>query len=188
MTPTKHSLGDYLAQTRTQEHSACTQRDWLGSEISVLMLTRLRMHSVTKFSYKDLKKYFRRLDKEKWIPAAPTHFSGPPLGLNSGPQHCGAIPKFRSRTRQLPNPLGRRGSRRGIPIISPTGSIGQNWHSQHGAGNAYYMAGAGGQSTIIVPSHNLVVVRLGHYKGAASAREGLNNALILLMEAVPESD
>jgi len=54
--------------------------------------------------------------------------------------------------------------------------------------DAYYMAGAGGQNTIIIPSHSLVVVRLGHYKGAASGREGLNNALTLLMEAVPESD
>ena len=32
---------------------------------------------------------------------------------------------------------------------------------------AYYMAGAGGQTTLIIPSHDLVVVRLGHYKGAA---------------------
>jgi CubicO group peptidase (beta-lactamase class C family) len=49
------------------------------------------------------------------------------------------------------------------------------------------MAGAGGQMTIIIPSHNLVVVKLGHYKGADSGRTALKNALKILMEAVPES-
>ncbi|MFC2169935.1 serine hydrolase domain-containing protein [Acidobacteriota bacterium] len=53
---------------------------------------------------------------------------------------------------------------------------------------AYYMAGAGGQTTIIIPSYDLVVVRLGHYKGARVGREALNNALMLLMEAVPENN
>jgi CubicO group peptidase (beta-lactamase class C family) len=52
---------------------------------------------------------------------------------------------------------------------------------------AYYMAGAGGQSTIIIPSHDLVVVRLGHYKGASPGDEALGRALGLLMEAVPRS-
>lgn len=52
---------------------------------------------------------------------------------------------------------------------------------------AYYMAGAGNQKTIIIPSHDLVVVRLGHYKGSRPGDEGLTNALALLMEAVPES-
>ena len=54
--------------------------------------------------------------------------------------------------------------------------------------DAYYMAGAGNQKTIIIPSHDLVVVRLGHYKGSSPGDEGLANALALLMEAVPESD
>jgi CubicO group peptidase (beta-lactamase class C family) len=53
--------------------------------------------------------------------------------------------------------------------------------------DAFYMAGAGNEKTIIIPSHDLVVVRLGHYKGAAPGDEGLKNALSLLMEAVPES-
>ena len=39
---------------------------------------------------------------------------------------------------------------------------------------AYYMAGAGGQTTLIVPSHDLVVVRLGHYKGSTVGSTGLN--------------
>ena len=41
--------------------------------------------------------------------------------------------------------------------------------------------------TFIIPSHDLVVVRLGHYKGASPGNSGLKNALALLMEAVPES-
>ena len=53
---------------------------------------------------------------------------------------------------------------------------------------AYYMAGAGNQKTIIIPSHDLVVVRLGHYKGSSPGDEGLKNALALLMEAVPRAE
>jgi CubicO group peptidase (beta-lactamase class C family) len=52
---------------------------------------------------------------------------------------------------------------------------------------AYYMAGAGGQTTLIIPSHDLVVVRLGHYKGSAIGIESFKRALALLMEAVPQS-
>lgn len=50
---------------------------------------------------------------------------------------------------------------------------------------AYYMAGAGGQYTIIIPSHDLVVVRLGRYAGARPGGDALRRALALLMEAVP---
>ena len=53
--------------------------------------------------------------------------------------------------------------------------------------DAYYMAGAGGQTTLIVPSHDLVVVRLGHYKGAAAGAKSFNAALELLMAAVPRT-
>ncbi len=52
--------------------------------------------------------------------------------------------------------------------------------------DTYYMAGAGGQYTIIMPTHDLVVVRIGHYKGAEEGAKALNRALALLMEAVPE--
>lgn len=52
---------------------------------------------------------------------------------------------------------------------------------------AIYMAGAGGQFTIIIPSHDLVVVRLGHYKGSSIGKKSLDNALELLMQAVPAS-
>jgi len=51
--------------------------------------------------------------------------------------------------------------------------------------DAYYMSGAGSQTTLIIPSHDLVVVRLGHYKGSAPGSEDLNKALALIMEAVP---
>ena len=51
---------------------------------------------------------------------------------------------------------------------------------------SYYMSGAGGQTTLIIPSHDLVVVRLGHYKGSEAGDEGFKKALALLMEAVPE--
>ena len=51
--------------------------------------------------------------------------------------------------------------------------------------DAYYMAGAGGQTTLIIPSHDLVVVRLGHYKGATPGEAALKHTLALLLEAVP---
>lgn len=50
---------------------------------------------------------------------------------------------------------------------------------------AYYMAGAGGQTTLIIPSHDLVVVRLGHFKGSTVGSTSFKKALALLMEAVP---
>ena len=52
--------------------------------------------------------------------------------------------------------------------------------------DAYFMAGAGGQTTLIIPSHDLVVVRLGHYKGSLAGESSFANALKLLMEAVPQ--
>ncbi len=52
---------------------------------------------------------------------------------------------------------------------------------------AYYMLGADGQVVLIVPSHDLVIVRLGHAKGAPQFNASFNKALSLLMEAVPAS-
>ena len=43
---------------------------------------------------------------------------------------------------------------------------------------SYYMAGAGGQITMIVPSHDLVVARLGHYKGEAAGTAAVRKAVI----------
>ena len=53
--------------------------------------------------------------------------------------------------------------------------------------DAYYMAGAGEQYTIVVPSHDLVVVRIGRHAGARKAKASLNSALALLIEAIPVS-
>ena len=52
---------------------------------------------------------------------------------------------------------------------------------------AFYMAGAGGQTTLVIPSHDMVVARLGHYSGSGPGGRALRRALELLMEAVPES-
>ena len=53
--------------------------------------------------------------------------------------------------------------------------------------NAYYMSGVGGQTVLIVPTHDLVVVRLGHYRGQGPGGRALREAIRLLMEAVPGS-
>ena len=47
------------------------------------------------------------------------------------------------------------------------------------------MLGAGGQSTTIIPTHGLVVVRLGKYTGSGPGADALEEAFGLLMEAVP---
>jgi CubicO group peptidase (beta-lactamase class C family) len=48
----------------------------------------------------------------------------------------------------------------------------------------YFAAGAGGQNTWIVPSHDLVIVRMGHMRGQGAARRATNTALGLVMEAI----
>jgi CubicO group peptidase (beta-lactamase class C family) len=52
--------------------------------------------------------------------------------------------------------------------------------------DAYMMLGAGGQSVTIIPSHDLVIVRLGHFKGSKAGDVALDKAYSLLMEAVPQ--
>jgi len=51
--------------------------------------------------------------------------------------------------------------------------------------DAYFMAGAGGQKTIIVPSRDLVIVRIGHYSGALGSEKSLEKVLEVLMQLVP---
>ena len=50
--------------------------------------------------------------------------------------------------------------------------------------DAYSMMGAGGQIVTIIPSHELVVVRMGHFKGADVGEKSLNRAFELLIQAV----
>jgi CubicO group peptidase (beta-lactamase class C family) len=65
------------------------------------------------------------------------------------------------------------------------------WLAGDGALNlpadAYFMAGAGEQYTIIIPSHDLVVTRLGRFAGRRPATTALNKALDLLLQAVPSN-
>jgi CubicO group peptidase (beta-lactamase class C family) len=51
--------------------------------------------------------------------------------------------------------------------------------------SAYSMRGAGGQSTTIIPTHDLVVVRIGKYTGAGAGGRALDAAFELLLQAVP---
>ena len=51
--------------------------------------------------------------------------------------------------------------------------------------SAYFANGAGGQRTIIIPTHDLVVVRMGHHKGDRAGMKTLDLALAELMRAVP---
>jgi hypothetical protein len=46
------------------------------------------------------------------------------------------------------------------------------------------MAGDGNQRCFVVPSHDLVVVRLGHVAGTTASGPALDRALALIMEAL----
>jgi CubicO group peptidase (beta-lactamase class C family) len=48
--------------------------------------------------------------------------------------------------------------------------------------DSYFMAGAGLQRTIVIPSHDLCVVRLGHYSGMGPGTIALKRALSKLMD------
>jgi hypothetical protein len=51
--------------------------------------------------------------------------------------------------------------------------------------DAYFMVGAGEQFTIMIPSHDLVVVRIGRYAGHRPSQAALRKSLALLMELIP---
>ena len=50
---------------------------------------------------------------------------------------------------------------------------------------AFSMNGVGGQRVLMIPSHQLAVVRLGHFKGEGSGVQALRKAVGMLLEAVP---
>ncbi len=50
--------------------------------------------------------------------------------------------------------------------------------------DAYWMAGAGGQRVIVIPSHDLVVVRLGHQRGDAAGMRLLDDAVAGMIAAI----
>jgi len=51
--------------------------------------------------------------------------------------------------------------------------------------SAYMANGAGGQRTFVIPTHDLVVVRMGHYRGDRAGMRTLNLALAELIQATP---
>ena len=52
--------------------------------------------------------------------------------------------------------------------------------------NAYNMAGQGGQYVFVVPTHDLVIVRMGHQAGSQALGPNLSKALGLIMEAIDQ--
>ena len=65
---------------------------------------------------------------------------------------------------------------------------GQFWLNGVGQWNlprdTYFMSGAGGQHTFIVPSLDLVIVRMGHQRGAPVGSKLLNQSLAAIVQAV----
>jgi CubicO group peptidase (beta-lactamase class C family) len=76
-----------------------------------------------------------------------------------------------------PAPAWTQGNYGGLFWINSTGQ----WNLPR---ETYFMAGAGGQWTFVIPSHDLVVARMGHFKGAGAGQRALNTAFPLLLSAV----
>ena len=83
---------------------------------------------------------------------------------------------------------GQRSSARQPPRGSKAPTAGSSGSTAQASGTCrarYFMAGAGGQWTFVIPSHQLVVARMGHYKGAAAGQRALNTTFTLLLKALP---
>jgi CubicO group peptidase (beta-lactamase class C family) len=76
-----------------------------------------------------------------------------------------------------PAPAWKQGNYGGLFWINSTGQ----WNLPR---ETYFMAGAGGQWTFVIPSHDLVVVRMGHFKGAGAGQRALNAAFTELLGAI----
>lgn len=53
--------------------------------------------------------------------------------------------------------------------------------------NSFAMMGAGGQRTIIIPDYNMVVVRMGNFRGAEIGGESLNRALKIISDSMEKN-
>jgi hypothetical protein len=51
--------------------------------------------------------------------------------------------------------------------------------------DAYMMLGAGGQHVLIIPSHDLVITRLGRFAGAGPGTAALRKAVAEILAAAP---
>ena len=88
------------------------------------------------------------------------------------------LPEGWAKFVSTPAPAWPKGEYGGFFWLTPPGS------SSPLPAGTYRAAGAGGQTTWIVPSHDLVVVRMGHMRGQGAANAPTNTALKLIVEAV----
>jgi CubicO group peptidase (beta-lactamase class C family) len=99
------------------------------------------------------------------------------LYLQNGKAHdAQLLPEDWAKFVSTPAPAWKRNNYGGFFWVNGDGS----WNLPR---EAYYAAGAGGQNTWIVPSHDLVIVRMGHMRGSAAARQPTNTALGMIIEA-----
>jgi CubicO group peptidase (beta-lactamase class C family) len=87
------------------------------------------------------------------------------------------LPEGWSRFVSTPAPAWKTPTYGGLFWVNGTGQ----WNLPR---DAYFMAGAGGQWTFVIPSHQLVVARMGHYKGAGAGQRALNAAFTQLLGAI----
>ena len=88
------------------------------------------------------------------------------------------LPEGWAKFVSTPAPAWRTPTYGGLFWINGTGQ----WNIPR---DAYFAAGAGGQWTFVIPSHDLVVARMGHYRGAGAGQRALNQAFTHLLAAVP---